>query len=61
MLSGKSKTTHFINKINSKLRYFYKQNKFLVIPVRRLLCKAIIQTFFDYARNAWYFNVTKNN
>ena len=52
--------THVINKINSRLRFLYRQNKFLNIPVRRLLCNAMIQTFFDYACNAYYPNLNKN-
>ena len=37
-LSGESMTTHFISKVNSRLRFLYRQNKFLDIPRRRLLC-----------------------
>ena len=49
-----------ISKINSRLRFLYRQNKFLNIPVRRSLCNAMIQTFFDYACNAYYPNLNKN-
>lgn len=52
--------THVINKINSRLKFLYRQNKFLDIPLRRLLCNAMIQPFFDYACNAWYPNLNKN-
>ena len=52
--------THVINKVNSRLRFLYRQNKFLDIPLRRLLCNAMIQPFFDYACNAWYPNLNKN-
>ena len=45
--------------INSRLRFLYRQNKFLDIPLRRLLCNAMIQPFFDYACNAWYPNLNK--
>ena len=51
---------HVINKVNSRLRFLYRQNKFLDIPLRRLLCNAMIQPFFDYACNAWYPNLNKN-
>ena len=50
---------HVINKVNSRLRFLYRQNKFLDIPLRRLLCNAMIQPFFDYACNAWYPNLNK--
>ena len=52
--------THFLKKINSRLRFLYRQNRFLDIPLRRLLCNAMIQPFFDYACNAWYHNLNKN-
>ena len=58
-LSGESTAIHVINKVNSRLRFLYKQNKFLDIPLRRLLCNAMIQPFFDYACNAWYPNLNK--
>ena len=29
------------------------------MPLRRLLCNALIQPFFDYACNAWYPNTNK--
>ena len=59
-LSGESMAIHVINKVNSRLRFLYRQNKFLDIPLRRLLCNAMIQPFFDYACNAWYPNLNKN-
>ena len=48
-----------IHKINSRLRFLYRQNKYLSFPLRRLLCNAMIQPFFDYACNAWYPNINK--
>ena len=59
-LSRKSIATHVINKINSRLKFLDRQNKFLDIPLRRLLCNAMIQPFFDYACNAWYPKLNKN-
>ena len=60
ILSGKSKAIHVINKINSRLRFFYRQNRFLSFPFRRLLCNAMIQTLFEYACNAWYPSINEN-
>ena len=59
-LSGESMATHVINKVNSRLRFLYRQKKFLETPLRRLLCNAMIQPFFDYACNARYPNLNKN-
>ena len=44
-LSGESMATHVINKVNSRLRFLYRQNKFLDIPLRRLLCNAYDTAF----------------
>ena len=59
ILSAESVAIHVINKVNSRLRFLYIQNKFLDIPLRRLLCNTMIQSFFDYACNAWYPNLNK--
>ena len=59
-LSGESMAIHVINKINSRLKFLYRQNRFLDTPLRRLLCNAMIQPFFDYACSAWYPNLNKN-
>ena len=48
-----------MNKINSRLRFLYCQNRFLNVHLRRLLCNAMTQPFLDYACNAWYPNINK--
>ena len=45
-LPGESMATR-VNEVNSRLRFLYRQNKFLDIPIRRLLCNAMAQPFFD--------------
>ena len=47
-LSGESIALHVLNKINSRLRFLYRQNRSLNKPLRRLLCNAMIQPFFGY-------------
>ena len=47
-LSGESIALHVLNKINSRLKFLYRQNRFLNKPLRRLLCNAMIQPFLDY-------------
>ena len=41
-LSGESMAIHVINKINSRLRFPYRQNRYLSFPLRRLLCNAMV-------------------
>ena len=48
-----------INKINSRLKFLNRKNKFLTPALRRLLCNALIQPHFDYASSAWYPNLTQ--
>ena len=59
-LSGESMVLHVLNKINSRLRFLYIQNRFLNKPLRRLLCNTIIQPFSDYACSAWYTTLRKD-
>ena len=46
-----------ISKINCRLRFLYRKNRFLSQPLRRLLCNALIQPHFDYACSALYPNL----
>ena len=59
-LSGETMATKVTGKINSRLKFFYRKNKFLTSSLRRLLCNALIQPHFDYACSAWYPNLTQN-
>ena len=48
-----------INKINGKLKFLYRKNRFLSPELRRMLCNALIQPHFDYACPAWYPNLNE--
>ena len=58
-MSGESMALKVINKINSRLKFLHRKNKFLTPALRRLLCNALIQPHFDYASSAWYPNLTQ--
>ena len=58
-LPGEAMALKIINKINSWLRFLYRKNRYLLPFPKRLLCNAIIQPHFDYARSAWYPNLKK--
>ena len=47
-------------KVNARLKFLYRRRKFLTNPLRRLLCNAMIQPFFDYASSVWYPNINVN-
>ena len=56
---GESMALKVIGKINGKLKFLWRKNKFLTPALRRLLCNALIQPHFDYAISAWYPNLQK--
>ena len=56
-MSGELMALKIINKINSKLKFLYRKNRFLRPEIRRILCSALIQPHFDYACPAWYPNL----
>ena len=58
-MPGETMELSVINKINNKLKFLYRKNRFLTSTLRRLLCNALIQPHFDYACSAWYPNLTK--
>ena len=47
------------NKVNSRLKFLHRQNRFLTPPLRRILCNALIQLLFDYACTPWFSNLSK--
>ena len=57
-LSGESMAVNVIDKINSRLKFLYRQNRFLTPNLRRLLCNALIQPLFDYVYTAWFPNLS---
>ena len=57
--SGESMALNGIDKIDSRLKFLHRQNRFLTPPLRRLLCNALIQPLFDYACTAWFPNLSK--
>ena len=56
-MSGEPMALKVIKKINGKLDFIFKKNKYLTKELRRMLCNALIQLHFDYACPAWYPNL----
>ena len=46
-LSGESMALNVIDKVNSRLKFLHRQNRFLTPPLSRLLCDTLIQPLFD--------------
>ena len=57
--TGESMALRVLEKINGRLKFLWRKNKFLTPPLKRLLCNALIQPHFDYASSAWYPNLQK--
>ena len=47
-LTGESMAMQVHTKVTSKLKFWYRENRFLSEDLRRLLCKAFIQPHFHY-------------
>ena len=60
-MSGKSIVHKVISKVNLRLKFLYRKNKYLTPNLRRLLCKVLIRPHFDYACSTWYPNLSKKN
>ena len=58
-MSGEPMALKVINKINDKLKFLYRKNRFLSPELQRMLCNALIQPHFNYACPAWYPNLKK--
>ena len=42
-----------LTKSNTKLKFLYRQSRYLTPAYRRLLCNALIQPYFDYGCSSW--------
>ena len=58
-LSGEPMALNVISKLNTRLKFLYRKNRFLTPRLRRMLCNALIQPHFDYACSVWYPNLNK--
>ena len=58
-LYGESMATKVLSLVNSRLKFLYRKQKCLTLPLHRLLCNASIQPHYDYACPAWYPSLNK--
>ena len=58
-MSGETMVLRVIEKINPRLKFLYRNNRFLDVPFCRLLCNALIKPHFDDTCTEWYRNFTK--
>ena len=58
-MSGESLANKVIGKVNARLKFLHRENKYLTPKLHHLLCNAVIQPHFDYACSAWSPNLSK--
>ena len=58
-MSGSTMGTSVIQKVNSKIKFLYRNKVFFGIKERKMLCSALLQSDFDYACNSWFRGLQK--
>ena len=58
-LSGDYIVDSVVKKVNGRLKFLYRQAKFLDFTCKMSLCSALIQCHLDYACSAWYSGLSK--
>ena len=58
IMSGESMTKRALTKINRKIKFLYRQNRYLSYHLKWMLCNSLIQPHFDFACCAWYPNLS---
>ena len=49
-----------LRKVNAKLKFLYRQSRYITPAYRRLLCNALIQPHFDYGCSSRFPLLKKN-
>ena len=58
-LSGETIVNNIVSKVNSRLKFLYRQARFLDFKTRKYLCSALIQCHLDYSCSSWYPNLNR--
>ena len=58
-MTGESMAYKVKNKVNARLKFLHRKNKYLTPNLCRLLCNTLIQLHFDYSCSAWHPNLSK--
>ena len=58
-LSGESIVSSIVQKVNNRLKFLYRQARFLDQKSKLSLCSALIQCHLDYSCSSWYSGLTK--
>ena len=58
-LSGDSTVDSIVKKVNCRLKFLYRQARFLDVKCKMSLCSALVQCHLDCACSAWYSGLSK--
>ena len=56
-LNGDEMARGIIKKVNSRLKFLYRQANFLDQRIKKILCSALVLCLFDYSISSWYGGV----
>ena len=59
-LSREAMASKVLKKLNVKLKFLYRQSRYVTPAYRILLCNALIQPYFDYGCSSWFPLLKKN-
>ena len=59
-MTGKPMGGNVVRTINSVLRFLYRKSSFYNFRNRKLLCSALLQSWFDYGHNFYYRGLYKD-
>ena len=59
ILSGEIVVNSIISKVNTRLKFLYRQSYCLSAKTRKNLCSALILCHFDYSCSSWYAGLNK--
>ena len=58
-LDGEQIVLDIIGKVNSRLKFLYRQANFLNPGVKKTICSALVLCLFDYSISSWYGGISK--
>ena len=57
-MSGEAMARMVLKKVNGKKKFHYRQRRNLSCPIKKMLCKTLVQPLSDFACCSWYPNMS---
>ena len=58
-LDGEQIVLNIVKKVNSRLKFLYRQANYFNKNVKKMICSALVLCLFDYSISAWYGGISK--